>query len=344
MQNIACGIVCIVIWLTANPAIGQVNHNDASVFIRVMTEGGTVKSQGSGFLLGTKGFIVTAKHVIEDYKETERDRINVHFRTKDRPPVRGRPFNCANGDIDLCVIYVLAETLQDANITKTFPVVCRLPRNQEPITAVGFPPDVSPLISISGQVSSDSLGVGLRTYMTAPVLGGMSGGPILDKEGNVIGAIHGAAAGTALTMFTPILFGKSLLQDTGFACNDTSVIASSMPPTSIVAATTNIDITPAGNKRLKVYFQIGNENQREMAVKSQRALKSAGIFVPGIERISSAANLENSEVRYFSDEDEASANAVKALVESSSQQLLNLKKVGGYTAAPGLIEVWFGKN
>jgi hypothetical protein len=57
--------------------------------------------------------------------------------------------------------------------------------------------------------------------MTANLIEGMSGGPVLDKQGDLIGmAFGGADDGSGFTFFTPIIFGRNLLGGINVRCSE----------------------------------------------------------------------------------------------------------------------------
>jgi hypothetical protein len=224
MREWLCVLICgtVLIYFSLAPVTTALasTTSDRTVFIEVIDNtSNTVKVRGTGFLVGTRGFFMTAKHLFENYDESSNS-IKVSLKTKQDPaPIEARIFDCAPRDVDLCMLYFDKSYLDAAQINSSFDVSCRFPVDQEPISAAGYPKGgASPFIQTSGNVTSAGLGVFFKTYMTAVLVEGMSGGPVLDSKQRVIGAVFGAEQGGNLTFFTPIVFGVGLLNEVDVAC------------------------------------------------------------------------------------------------------------------------------
>jgi S1-C subfamily serine protease len=218
---LAGGFVGICLSFTPMTTAIASTTSDRTVFIEIIdTASNIVKVRGSGFLVGTRGFFMTAKHLFENY-DKDSNSIKISLKTKQDPaPIEARIFDCTPRDVDLCMLYIDKSYLDAAQISSSFEIGCRFPVDQEPVSAAGYPQGgPSPLIQTPGNVTSAGLGIFFKTYMTAVLIDGMSGGPVLDNKNIVIGVVFGAAQNNpALTFFTPIVFGVGLLNAVDVAC------------------------------------------------------------------------------------------------------------------------------
>lgn len=94
---------------------------------------------------------------------------------------------------------------------------------------------------------------------------------------------------------------------------------------------------------LQVFGHIGVESQRAKAVEAMSALRQKGFLPVGVENISGKAIApKTTEVRYFNDEDKASAEAIAEVLRAQGAVSTQAKRVAVLTAKPGTLEVWFG--
>jgi S1-C subfamily serine protease len=174
--------------------------------------------EGSGLLVDQEGFILTARHVVESANEKQSIKISFSRGGFSYP---AKLFACANNkNVDLCLLKadpldIIKET------TGHYPSLsCRKVSESEPILAMGYPIGGGGRLSVSGRVS----GTADPNFLMPAQLGavpGMSGGPVLDTENKVVGAIKGAAAGlTQFQFFTPLQYAKSLFTDAGVDCDN----------------------------------------------------------------------------------------------------------------------------
>jgi hypothetical protein len=201
-------------------AVAQSDNTEALVFIKISEAGsGAQVNAGSGIILNKQGFIVTAAHLLEDY-DPAIHQINVSLRSRNGTPLPAQKFNCASENVDVCILKLSPDDITSNNITNYFTLSCRDIGTQEKISAWGYP--VGPMNTKnhpSGQVTG---GVGEKFLMPAAIviLGGMSGGPVLDESGSVIGIVYGVAKDqTSFALFTPLQYAHSLIGDTGTACD-----------------------------------------------------------------------------------------------------------------------------
>ena len=95
----------------------------------------------------------------------------------------------------------------------------------------------------------------------------------------------------------------------------------------------------------RVYIQIANEKQREKAGAIQEILKQSGFTVPGIENITGKAIPPgNTNVRYFSDQDQPTAMKIAEILKSNGIEKAYASRISGLKANPGTLEIWFAAN
>ena len=160
------------------------------------------ESSGTGFFVSNDGHIVTNNHVIEGCKAI------------DVTPVGSRATSA----------YVVSrDKTNDLAIIKTtmpptvLPAIRSQPRLGEPVYVFGFP--LTGLLATSGNFTTGTVtavsGMGDDTrflQISAPVQPGNSGGPLIDKFGNVVGVIVAKLDALKLAALT-----KDIPQNVNFA-------------------------------------------------------------------------------------------------------------------------------
>jgi hypothetical protein len=332
--------------LRADPTIpGQIpiaELTDNTVFIDVTDAAGQSRGDpGSGVLLAPNGFILTARHIIEPNIKAQTDKIVVALKTPRGQRLPARLFDCTHGEFDACLLYVPSLDIAAAGITKSFPLSCRIPRVTEPVNVSGYPIDSS-LVVVSGSVSSSDYGAHNKLYMDARVLPGMSGGPVLDRDGAIVGIIYGYAKDVPLGMFTPLVQAANLLQTTGIPC------ATDVPKTTISSVDNGrvthddnpLPVNPPLPLPSKVFIQISTNLQRTFAAAAFAKLKAAGIPVEsGVENVGAKAP-PSPQIRYFSHSDDDAARAVRKAIGQDGSKF-DLVRLAVRSPPPGLVEVWY---
>lgn len=140
-------------------------------------------STGTGFIVSSWGHIVTNNHVVENCGQIEVSRVGE--RSVSARKIAG------DGRNDLAL---LTAALSSTDIGNTVPALRPSARLGEEVYVFGFP--LAGLLSKSGNFTSGTItalsGVDddtTRYQISAPVQPGNSGGPLLDKYGNVVGAV-----------------------------------------------------------------------------------------------------------------------------------------------------------
>jgi S1-C subfamily serine protease len=193
--------------------------DDSSVaFIKVSDGSAAVtKSLGSGALINDQGWIITAKHVFEaPGVDLSTDKIQVAFKTKSSSLFPAMFFGCDPFNADLCLIHV-----EPGNIKDVRPVPginCVQLSVGSSVVALGFSAGAETPNIVNGQVTNNSLTQHFKRFMSTGIQAGMSGGPILDSSGALVGISYGAADSHTETLYSPIEFGRVLLQATGSDC------------------------------------------------------------------------------------------------------------------------------
>ncbi|MFZ6861743.1 S1C family serine protease [Undibacterium sp. Ji67W] len=170
---------------------GGAQKNQAALRNAVVTLT-TAKGTGSAFYIDQSGYLLTDYHVVEGSKYA-----NVRF---------------SNGD-KLVAEVVRFDQRKDVALLKTLdidvnPLAIRKNTIEvgEDVFAIGSPMGVLESTMTRGMLSADRVKDGIHLLQSdAAVTFGSSGGPLLDKDGQVIGiTVSGMAGGRGFNFFTPI--------------------------------------------------------------------------------------------------------------------------------------------
>ena len=169
---------------------------------------GTQKSSGTGFCISTNGIIVTNYHVIEDAKKITVRGVNSNFDKKLKAKVL-----VSDKANDLALIQI-----DDYSFTHTaqvpYPIKTKLADVGESIFVLGYPlrATMGDEIKLTNGIVSAKTGYqgDVTCYqISAPVQPGNSGGPLFDKQGNLIGIVsakHTGAESVSYAIKTNYLF------------------------------------------------------------------------------------------------------------------------------------------
>lgn len=141
-----------------------------------------LESHGTGFVVSESGFIATAFHVIEgaiisDGKKDHKPQIYI---IRKGARIRAIPW-AIDSEHDLAILKL------PYTLPKPWPVSTTIPKNGTSLSLLGFP-GLSEFSIISGTLQNSRSSNLLPLYqITAPVTGGMSGGPVLNSNGEIIG-------------------------------------------------------------------------------------------------------------------------------------------------------------
>jgi len=161
---------------------------------------------GSGFLAGPPGFVFTNYHVIADLANHPGEYV-ARFLTES-----GERGNLQLVNVD--VVHDLALLRSDELLPEPLVIADRIPRQGTRLYSMGFPYDIG--LTIVEGTYNGLLEKSLyeRMHFTGSINPGMSGGPVLDQTGRVIG-INVATAGNQVGFLVPASFASRLLQDSG---------------------------------------------------------------------------------------------------------------------------------
>lgn len=171
-------------------------HQGSVVQVRIIdAKGGAKRSIGSGFMISDDGRLITNFHVVADF---------VHHPGEHR--AEWHASDGASGPLELLdvdVVHDLALMQSTALAGRAFLAVeSNLPKMGERLFSLGFPYDLG--LTIVEGTYNGLLEKSLyeRIHLTASINPGMSGGPAIDRNGNVIG-VNVATAGNQVSFLVP---------------------------------------------------------------------------------------------------------------------------------------------
>jgi serine protease Do len=173
---------------------------------------------GSGFLAGPDGFVLTNYHVIADLANHPGEY-----------EARYLAESGARGHLELInvdVVHDLALLRSSDQLPQPLQISENTPRQGTRLYSMGFPYDIG--LTIVEGTYNGMLEKSLyeRLHFTGSINPGMSGGPVLDQRGEVIG-INVATAGNQVGFLVPSKFARHLLDSSsGEAIDQASLEAS----------------------------------------------------------------------------------------------------------------------
>jgi hypothetical protein len=217
-MRIAALITSLLLFVTAMAAAAPAhNPEDAIVFIEVDLQTtdpatgeprNTKVGEGSGFLIDTNGWVVTAAHVTKVEVPTNAKltvKGSVRSREAQKFTLEQPPTAVVGADVALLRF--------PPGLGVNFPYLCVVKRPKiavgEKLAAIGFP--LGQDFSVRpGQVTSLS-GMGGLIQTNLGLARGMSGGPVLDDRRAVIGVVSGGIEGqSSFDYFTPVNLALAL--------------------------------------------------------------------------------------------------------------------------------------
>jgi hypothetical protein len=175
---------------------------DQVVYIEVL-DGKKTVSKGSGFLIGDNGVIVTTRNVVEKGLEPNTS-IRVALKSPDASTVPAIMWPCASKD-SACLIKINTGNMNQQDFNSFLKLSCRKIKDDEAVEAMGYGPDPkSRALHVEGKVAS-GLGDGFLYSSSLTIAPGMSGGPVYDKRGWIIGILQSPQRDAGrLSLFIPI--------------------------------------------------------------------------------------------------------------------------------------------
>lgn len=197
-------LLCLSVFAQApkKPSDIAREQGQAVVVIEALDANGNVNGQGSGFLVTSKGAVVTNLHVIQG-AHTARVKL-------------------PNGDVYKTQDLVDVDDTKDLAILKIkgfkLPTVVLGDSDKteigEAVTVISSPEGLTNSLS-TGVVSGVRRLEGLRVFqITAPISQGSSGGAVFDSNGNVIGIVtYLLRGGQNLNFAVPINYARGMIGD-----------------------------------------------------------------------------------------------------------------------------------
>lgn len=154
------------------------------VYVRSLSDYGTVRSVGTGVIVSEQGLVMTAYHVVSDAGSLEA--VLQDGRTI--ADVQVEAYDAAN---DMALLKL--PTSGKAERFHALPVHSGGAKSGEQVFAIGYPLKGTPVIT-QGIVNSPDAEINGRSRIltSAQIVSGMSGGPLIDGQGFVVGIISGS--------------------------------------------------------------------------------------------------------------------------------------------------------
>ena len=171
--------------------------------------------QGTGFIISKAGHVLTAAHLFKEWalqRDVDKVKNTIMSSLRDKvgysliPPLTLRIVD--HGDPEGTDVALLQ--LPDAGPEYSPASVCRssAPHGGDNFIAYGFPLD-NPFQSVPGTLGTANAPGG-RYFGTSNFDEGMSGGPIYDSHGVVVGLVKGGLDSAAVRWITPVQFAENL--------------------------------------------------------------------------------------------------------------------------------------
>ncbi|QHJ12098.1 Putative serine protease HhoB [Paraglaciecola mesophila] len=187
------------------------SHYQSALYqIRIIELGsGNKSSIGSGFQINEAGVLVTNYHVVSEY---------VYFPEKYR--IEYLAANGTVGELSLVNIDVvndlaLVQVQSDSKSTDFFSLSAHLPEQGSSIYSLGNPHDLG-MIVVPGTFNGiKKNSFYQRIHFTGSINPGMSGGPVVNPEGEVVG-VNVATAGNQIGFLVPLTKIRALVSTNEF--------------------------------------------------------------------------------------------------------------------------------
>ncbi len=179
---------------------------------------------GTGFIVSETGYVLTASHLFRDWEKQmevnkKQNLIKGSLRNKEglvtESPLTLEVINPGNAEYEDVALLKLPGAVQSFSVASICLREASAARGGDKIMGYGFPQN-EPFQGVEGTLGTTNAPRG-RWAVSAPFTYGMSGGPVYDKRGFVVGLIRGGIPGTpAVTWITPIQHAIGLLNQAGY--------------------------------------------------------------------------------------------------------------------------------
>ncbi len=171
-------------------------HGDNIYQIRLVDLASHEKSAlGSGFLVSAQGVLATNYHVIE-FAISQPGKYRIEYLGAD-----GRKGDLVLLDVD--VVHDLALLKSAALVGQPFELLQQEPQRGETIYSLGNPHDIGFTVVPGTYNGIDERSYYRRIHFSGSINAGMSGGPVLDAMGRVVG-INVSSAGNQISFLVPV--------------------------------------------------------------------------------------------------------------------------------------------
>ncbi len=189
---------------TAQNLFGQ--YRTALYQIKIIElESGNKSSIGSGFQIDTSGNVVTNYHVVSEYVYNP-DKFRIEYLAHD-----GSEGQLQLVDVDVVNDLALVRKVKLSEQESAFPIAQSLPLQGSAIYSLGNPHDLG-MIVVPGTFNGlKKNSFYQRIHFTGSINPGMSGGPVVNKLGEVMG-VNVATAGNQIGFLIPLAKIQQLLQ------------------------------------------------------------------------------------------------------------------------------------
>lgn len=163
---------------------------DSVFYVRALRADGSVRATGTGVVLSPDGAAATAYHVVDDAERIEAV-------LADGRVVRGVKLAAFDEPSDAAILRLPSPASGSAGgkpaAYKPVPLREEPVRFGEAVFAIGYPLSATPIIT-EGIVNSPSAKINGRPRIlaSAPIVNGMSGGPLIDARGRLAGIMSGS--------------------------------------------------------------------------------------------------------------------------------------------------------
>ena len=189
---------------TAQNLFGQ--YRTALYQIKIIElESGNKSSIGSGFQIDTSGNVVTNYHVVSEYVYNP-DKFRIEYLAHD-----GSEGQLQLVDVDVVNDLALVRKVKLSEQESAFPIAQSLPLQGSAIYSLGNPHDLGMIVvpgTFNGLKKSSFY---QRIHFTGSINPGMSGGPVVNKLGEVMG-VNVATAGNQIGFLIPLAKIQQLLK------------------------------------------------------------------------------------------------------------------------------------
>lgn len=188
---------------TAQNLFGQ--YRTALYQIKIIElESGNKSSIGSGFQIDTSGNVVTNYHVVSEYVYNP-DKFRIEYLAHD-----GSEGQLQLVDVDVINDLALVRKVALSEQENAFPIAQSLPKQGSAIYSLGNPHDLGMIVvpgTFNGLKKSSFY---QRIHFTGSINPGMSGGPVVNELGEVMG-VNVATAGNQIGFLIPLAKIQGLL-------------------------------------------------------------------------------------------------------------------------------------